>query len=88
MGMTASGLTKLTEELSELIQVAAKKMAYFDTDDHPDGLGSLTTRLEDEAGDVLAAISFVTDKFNLDKDRIQQRVTTKLNQYWEWDKQP
>lgn len=40
MPMTANGLAKLLEELGELSQVAAKKLAYFHTDEHPDGAGS------------------------------------------------
>lgn len=85
--MAAKGLVKLVEELSELIQVAAKKIHYPHTDDHPDGLGSLTTRLEDEIGDAIAAINFVVSKFSLSKERIQERAAKKLNQYYEWDRE-
>jgi NTP pyrophosphatase (non-canonical NTP hydrolase) len=59
------GVTKLIEELHELGQVLAKKAAFMDTDDHPDGKGSLKLRLEDEAGDVLAAIAYLNDNFPL-----------------------
>ena len=38
--MHCDGLTKLIEECGELVQIAAKKQAYFDTDTHPDGKGS------------------------------------------------
>lgn len=46
MPMTANGLAKLLEELGELAQVAAKKLAYFDTDVHPDGAAVRKDRWE------------------------------------------
>ena len=64
MAMANKGLTKLNEELCELGQIAAKKTAYMDTDHHPDG-ESLKERMEDETADVLAAITFVVEKFDL-----------------------
>lgn len=32
--MSANGLTKLVEECGELVQICAKKMAYYNSDEH------------------------------------------------------
>lgn len=88
MSMSQKGLTKLLEELGELGQIAAKKIAYMDTDEHPDGLGSMKSRMEDEMADVLAAIDFVVNKFDLDVDRIYDRSRKKYNRFVFWDKEP
>lgn len=84
MTMTADGLAKLLEECGELSQVAAKKLAYFHTDEHPDGAGSLKTRLQDEMGDVIAACRFVADCFGLDEDAIEARYDKKLALFQKW----
>lgn len=84
MALVFDGLVKLLEETSELQQVAAKKIAYFNTDEHPDSRGSLKERMEDEMGDVLAIAIFVRSAFNLNASRIEQRITEKLNLYHQW----
>ena len=63
--MTFKGLAKLVEEIGELTQVAGKKMAYTDGN-HPDGKGDLNSRMQEEMGDVVAAIAFVSKKLSLD----------------------
>ena len=88
MPMTADGLAKLLEELGELSQVAAKKLAYFHTDDHPDGAGSLKVRLESEMGDVMGAIDFVTLTMGLNAHTIAARACEKLNTFQRWHKDP
>lgn len=88
MPMTAHGLAKLLEELGELTQVAAKKLAYFHTDVHPDGAGSLKQRLEEEMGDVQAAIVFVQRKLGLDPVNILRRSGVKYDLYQKWDADP
>jgi NTP pyrophosphatase (non-canonical NTP hydrolase) len=85
MVMTAGGLAKLIEETGELQQIAGKKLAYYDTDIHPDGQGSLKKRMEDEIADVMAIIAFVIKSFDLDQELINQRVSTKLKRFEEWD---
>lgn len=85
MAMTAKGLAKLIEECGELQQIAAKKLAYLDTDSHPDGTGSMKFRLENEMSDVLAAMHFVADKFALDVDRMDDRAIDKYKLYHQWD---
>lgn len=85
MPMTAKGFTKLSEELNELGVEVAKKLAFYHTNDHPDGKGLLNERLENEMGDVIAAIRFVRDKNNLSLDRIAARAETKYELFRKWD---
>lgn len=75
------GLTKLIEECGELIQVAAKKQAFMDLDDHPDQKGSLKLRLEEEIADVAASMKFVVEEWKLDGHRIQIRNIEKLEKF-------
>lgn len=88
MTMTAKGLAKLLEECGELSQVAAKKLAYYDTDEHPDGAGPLSVRMENEMADVMAAIEFVAVRFGLDWDRIVSRKEQKIIRFVNWDADP
>jgi NTP pyrophosphatase (non-canonical NTP hydrolase) len=83
MTMAGNGLVKLLEELGELAQVAAKKLAYMQTDMHPDGK-SLKARMEEEMADVYAACSFVTAQFGLDDSKMNARVKRKLELFNEW----
>lgn len=85
MAMTNKGLTKLCEELGELTQIAAKKISYMDTDEHPDGKGSMRKRLAEEIGDVLAAAKFVADKFEISEAETGERAQKKLELFREWD---
>ena len=78
MTMTANGLAKLLEECSELSQVAAKKLAYFNTNEHPDGAGALDNRMQDEIADVIAACLFVAHTFKLNVEAISDRRDRKL----------
>ena len=88
MTMHSKGLAKLLEELGELSQVAAKKLTCMNTDEHPDGAGSLAQRLEDEAADVLASIDFVTVTLGLDRQRIEDRRTVKHARFIAWHDDP
>lgn len=88
MPMAAKGLGKLTEEMGELGQVVGKKLAYFHTDEHPDGGAPLSQRLEEEMGDVMAAIAFVVVKFSLDLDKIRKRTDMKYALFQKWDAIP
>lgn len=87
MAMSHKGLAKLAEELGELSQVVGKKLAYMEGP-HPDGGVSLDLRLEEEMGDVIAAISFVQKKLKLESAHIQLRAHHKLDLFQNWDKQP
>ena len=84
MPMTANGLAKLLEELGELAQVAAKKLAYFHTDEHPDSAGPLNERMEAEMADVAAAMAFVQQQFGLNGKAIENRACIKLALFQRW----
>lgn len=88
MPMTANGLAKLLEELGELSQVAAKRLAYFHTSTHPDGAGDLNERMEDEIADVRAACAFVAEQFGLSNDRITSRTLRKKLLFQQWHADP
>jgi len=88
MTMVANGLVKLIEECGELQQIAAKKLAYFNTDLHPDGMGPMSVRLEEEIADVIAASIFITQTFQLNEDRIGDRVELKLKRFQAWHADP
>lgn len=84
MTMCANGLVKLLEECGELSQIVAKKLAYFNTDEHPDGAGSLKERMEDELADVAAAATFVVQQFGLDGEKSKTRSALKLARFQAW----
>lgn len=91
MAMKSKGLVKLVEECGELTQVAAKRIAY-PTGPHPDEYDEgryekpLNRRIEDEMGDVMAAIRFTAGKLGLDWTKIMQRSAEKHARFQEWDK--
>ena len=85
MTMTASGVAKLIEECGELTQILGKKLAYWHTDTHPDGAGLISQRIEDEMGDVLAAIYFTRNQLKLDRNRINDRAILKQNLFESWE---
>lgn len=84
MPMTANGLAKLAEECGELLQVIGKRLAYYHTDEHPDGGPPLPRRLEDEIADVIAAATFVVQNNRLDISRINQRIKEKSLLFTGW----
>lgn len=86
--MSHNGLTKLVEECGELIQIAAKKITFPNTDAHPDGAGSMKARLEDEIADVIAAIGIVIHQHKLDGDRIMERGEKKRVLFQSWIDDP
>ncbi len=88
MPLPCNGLAKLIEECGELTQIAGKKLAYYHTDEHPDGKGSLKTRLEDEMADVIAAMEHVVEALGLDEDRIYSRAGRKQDTYDHWCSNP
>lgn len=82
--MAAKGLAKLIEECGELVQVAGKRLAYYTTENHPDGDPPLSSRLEDELADVIAAITLVAELHGLDEERIAERVERKIAIFRQW----
>ncbi len=87
MTMKDNGLCKLIEECGELVQIAAKKQACMDSDEHWDKAGSLKARLEAEIADVHAAADFVSETFGLDAVCMTQRYLFKLNTFRQWHAQ-
>lgn len=86
MAMCADGLAKLIEECGELQQVAAKKLAYFSTDNHPDG-SDLKQRMLEEIADVMAAAEFVIVQFGINRREVEKRIQRKYDLFSEWHKQ-
>lgn len=93
MPLSHNGLVKLVEEIGELqaelgqLQQVAAKAIQYPSGDHPDGGGSLQTRLELEMADVMAAINIVTEKLNLNREMIQNRAVEKLKLYRQWSQE-
>ena len=86
MTMTASGVAKLIEECGELTQILGKKLAYWHTDEHPDGK-PIHARIQEEMGDVLAAIWFTAQELGLDQRAIQDRAVAKRKLFDTWQAQ-
>lgn len=78
------GLVKLVEECGELTQIAAKKMTRMDSDEHWDGNGTISERLENEIADVMAAAEIVIKNFGLDRNKIIDRSNKKFLLFTEW----
>jgi NTP pyrophosphatase (non-canonical NTP hydrolase) len=85
MPMANKGLAKLIEELGELSQVAGKKLACPNTDEHWDGKGSLKIRMQDEVADVIAALCFVIKTNDLSESHITLRAEEKLRIFEQWN---
>ena len=68
--------------------MAAKKLAYCRTDEHPDGAGLLSLRMQDELADVAAISAFVIEKFGLDRGEINACIARKLATFKRWDSEP
>lgn len=86
MPMTAKGVTKLIEECGELQQVLGKRLAYWATDEHPDG-SNIRERMIEEIGDVMAAITLVADNFGISHECLT-RCERKHALFLEWDALP
>lgn len=86
MAMSERGLTKLMEECGEVIQVAAKLIAY-PSGVHPDGGKDLYLRLEEELADLAASSYFVNEKLVLNSTTIHERAKKKLEMFRKWDEE-
>ncbi len=80
---TWPGLSKLIEEAGEVIQVCGKLIATAGADIHYDS-SNLRERLQDELGDLKAAVQFVINMNELDADAISERTSAKLELYAKW----
>jgi NTP pyrophosphatase (non-canonical NTP hydrolase) len=77
------GLSKLIEECGEVLQVAGKLIATGGAPGHWDGT-NLKERMEDELGDLMAAMTFYADKNGLEWNAIEDQYVTKFRQFNEW----
>lgn len=84
MALAGNGLVKLIEELGELQQIAAKKLAYPNTDNHPDNKGSMKIRLQEEIADVYASLEIVRNSYGLDIEHIFNRYQQKHELFLQW----
>jgi NTP pyrophosphatase (non-canonical NTP hydrolase) len=85
MTMTAKGVAKLVEECGELQQILGKRLAYWHTEQHPDGKNAtISDRMAEEMGDVMAAIIFTADQFGIGPI-VQSRCHQKLRRFEEWE---
>jgi NTP pyrophosphatase (non-canonical NTP hydrolase) len=80
-----AGISKLNEEAGEVIQVIGKLMATYGVTAHWEGT-DLAERLEDEMGDVLAAIDFVLmhNQSPLSAKKVMERRAEKLALFNKW----
>lgn len=81
------GLSKLIEEAGETMQVAGKIIGAGGAENHWDG-SNLRERMQEELGDLLAAIEFVIVKNELDEKAIDRRKWRKFKLFLEWHSAP
>lgn len=77
------GLGKLIEEAGEVQQVCGKLMGTGGEVEHWDGT-NLKERLEDELGDLQAALEFVVAANGLDGARVGAQAARKLAWFQRW----
>lgn len=79
------GISKVTEEAGELLQVVGKLMATHGMAEHWDGT-DLRARLVEELGDLSAAIHFVVKKALTDDEAraLMARFRLKFAQFEKW----
>lgn len=81
------GVSKLIEEMGEVNQVLGKILGTGGDRSHWDG-SDLILRLQEELGDVLAAIDFVQWFNDLDAEAIADRRFQKRALFEEWHRSP
>lgn len=82
-GFPWPGLSKIVEEIGELLQVAGKLIATGGSIAHWDGT-DLRARLLEELADVLAACQFFIEANELDADALRARTAVKLARFRRW----
>lgn len=80
------GLAKLVEECGEVVRVVGKLMNTNGEPKHWSGL-DLRAALEDEIGDLHAAIGFAIERCGLDVAKISKRSTMKRALFERWHKE-
>ena len=80
-----NGLSKLIEELGELLQVSGKVIGSQGCTDH--WSGNLTDKFVEEIGDAYAALDFFVQKNfdSYDMTRIETQRYQKETKFIEWD---
>jgi NTP pyrophosphatase (non-canonical NTP hydrolase) len=83
--MVWPGIAKLIEEAGEVLQITGKLVATRGNSKHWDG-SDLRLRLEEEMGDLLAALHFVIEQNygNAARIRIYERQAEKLRTFRMW----
>lgn len=84
----AAELIQLVAALGALSQIASKKLAYFNTDSHPDGKGSLHDRLSKAVSAVLLALINALGALNADPLRVKSRRLAKTTLFFRWHAEP
>jgi NTP pyrophosphatase (non-canonical NTP hydrolase) len=82
-GTVWPGLSKLIEECGEVQQVCGKLLGSRGEENHWDG-SNLRERLQEELGDLVAAINFVIQKNGLDICTVACRSDDKLQLFNDW----
>lgn len=77
------GISKLIEEAGEVTQVCGKLIGSRGNIHHWDG-SNLKERLQEEMGDLWAAMQMVIKANDLDEDAMQERASSKLALFWKW----
>jgi NTP pyrophosphatase (non-canonical NTP hydrolase) len=77
------GISKVTEEAGEVLQIAGKLMGSMGVIHHWDGT-NLKDRIEEELADLYAAIQFVVEHCHLDEDRFLNRAAEKRQVFNRW----
>ena len=80
----AERLALLLEELGEAQQVIGKILRHGYDSYHPQGNDTNRELLENEIGDVMAAVQMMTDAGDMDRVMIESEKTDKLERVGEW----
>jgi NTP pyrophosphatase (non-canonical NTP hydrolase) len=80
---TWPGISKLIEECGEVQQLSGKIAAFPFEEVHPDGQ-VLSAAIEEELGDLLGAIRYVTLQNSLS---IEARAQMKFERFMRWDRE-
>lgn len=83
MSLFNNGYAKVQEECAELITAIAKKDACAPSATYWNG-DNVFSRVEEEIGDVLAAIRYVIEENRLDMDAITARAEMKYQTFIRW----
>ncbi len=81
MFLVRHGAGKVQEECGELIQALAKYEVHGPENTTPGTTRTNKAHVEDEMGDVLAAIQYAVERMGLDQKRIAARLEKKYTVY-------